>query len=234
VETRSQGTIRFPARYAEGYAYLKNRIYGDRPGVWQGANYVWLWMPRGLIGVSSPQVNYIAARSGNGKTLYLALTNQSSEPVTVALSLNRNFLLSPVLNPKVTIPARGLATFTYPIATRTRFQQEFLRAPGEPWAHDEARTAFIGGDVVGMILNFGPTLQHAFVYLQATYLEIREAKLIYQINNDPEFVLTSARYPFEFTVALPAGARSLRYRIEATLHSGELRKTNFMTLQRKP
>ncbi len=44
-ETRSQGAIEFPARYAQGYAYLRSKVYGDRPGKFMGDDNVRLWMP---------------------------------------------------------------------------------------------------------------------------------------------------------------------------------------------
>ncbi|WP_395139301.1 hypothetical protein [Armatimonas sp.] len=234
VETRSKGAIRFPARYAEGYAYLKSRIYGDRPGVWQGEKDIWLWMPRGLVTVSSPQVNYIAARSGDGKTLSLALTNQSSEPVTVTLTLNPALLPGLKANQRrVSIAPHGVATLKLGGLTITpAFQKELLGAGGAAWAHDEARTPFIQGEVVGMVLNFGPALQSAFVYLQGTNQEIREARLLYQIDSAPEQTLTDSRYPFEFTVALPPNTKSFTYRIEAVTPSGTLQKTEPVALQR--
>lgn len=234
VETRSHGTIRFPGRYAEGYAYLKNRIYGDRPGVWQGEKDVWLWMPRGLVGVSVPQVNYIAARSGDNKTLHLALTNQSSEPVKVTLTLNQALL--PGLKEsqrRVTVAPKGLATLKITgMQIQPRFQHELLGPQGKPWAHDEARAAFIQGEVVGMVLNLGWSLQSAFVYLQGTSQEIREARLTYQINDSPEVTQTDSRYPFEFTVTLPPEAHTFRYRVEAVTVGGKLQKTEPQTLQR--
>ena len=234
VETRTRGAIRFPARYAEGYAYLKNRIYGDRPGEWKGEKDVWLWMPRGLLAVSSPQVNYIAAR-GNG-ALYLALTNQSSEPVNVTLTLNKALL--PGLKEsqrKMRIAPNGIATLKIPgVQIQPAFQQELLGAGGSAWAQDEAKTPFIQGKVVGMILNFGPTHQFAFVYLQGTYQEIREARLLYQIDRAPEQTRTDSRYPFEFTITLPPDATSFTYHVEAVTTSGALQKTGNITLRREP
>ncbi|WP_309714724.1 hypothetical protein [Armatimonas sp.] len=234
VETRTNGAIRFPSRYAEGYAYLKNRIYGDRPGVWQGEKDVWLWMPRGLVTVSSPQVNYIAARSGDGKALYLALTNQSPEPVSVTLTLNQALLPGLKENQRrVKIAPSGVAILKIlGVKIQPTFQQELLGTGGAAWAKDEARTPFIQGEVVGMVLNFGPALLSAFVYLQGTNQEIREAQLIYQIDSAPEQTLTDSRYPFEFTVALPAEATTFRYRVEAMTTRGTLQKTEILTLQR--
>lgn len=234
VETRSKGAIRFPARYAEGYAYLKNRIYGDQPGVWEGESDVWLWMPRGLLTISSPQVNYIAAR-GNG-ALYLALTNQSAEPVRVTLNLNQVLLPGQTKSQRqVRIAPKGIVTLKIPgMQIRPQFQQELLGTGGAAWAKDEARTPFIQGEVVGMVLSFGPTLQSAFVYLQGTYQEIREARLIYQIDSAPEQTRTDTQYPFEFTVTLPPDTVSFRYQIEAVTTTGALRKTEPVVLKREP
>jgi hypothetical protein len=84
--TRSGGAIDFPSHYAEGYAYLQSKVYGDRPGTFYGDKDVWLWMPKGLAKTDNVEVNYVAGR-GNGK-LYLALTNQSDQDVTTTLTLN--------------------------------------------------------------------------------------------------------------------------------------------------
>ena len=53
-ETRSKGAIAFPARYAQGYAYLRSKVYGDRPGKFMGDENVRLWMPRGIVRTDDP------------------------------------------------------------------------------------------------------------------------------------------------------------------------------------
>jgi hypothetical protein len=77
VFAKSEGAIDFPSQFAEGYAYLKNRIYGDRPGHFYGDAGVWLWMPKELVEIDNPELNYLTARKGD--TLYIALANQSPQ-----------------------------------------------------------------------------------------------------------------------------------------------------------
>ncbi|MCC7487873.1 MAG: hypothetical protein IT529_23130, partial [Burkholderiales bacterium] len=43
---KSHGAIDFPARYAEGYGYLQQRVFGDRPGKVHDETGLYLWMPR--------------------------------------------------------------------------------------------------------------------------------------------------------------------------------------------
>ena len=76
-ETRSKGAIAFPARYAQGYAYLRSKVYGDRPGKFMGDENVRLWMPRRLVATDDPQANYLTGY-GNGR-FYLALSNESDD-----------------------------------------------------------------------------------------------------------------------------------------------------------
>src|SRR5262245_4664578 len=58
--TRSKGRIDFPPRYAEGYAFLKSKVYGDRAGRFYTDENVRLWFPAKLLRADSIQVNYIS------------------------------------------------------------------------------------------------------------------------------------------------------------------------------
>lgn len=84
--TRSQRRIDFPARYSEGYAYLKGKVYGDRPGKFYDDSDVRLWMPAKLLRADTIQANYVAGY-GNGNC-YLALMNQSTAPINTRIVLN--------------------------------------------------------------------------------------------------------------------------------------------------
>ncbi len=87
---RSRGAIDFPAHFIEGYAYLQNKFYGDRPGKFFGRDDAVLWMPRRLMKSGSVEVNYLTARGKQG--LYVALTNQSRAAVTAELAFNASVL----------------------------------------------------------------------------------------------------------------------------------------------
>ena len=79
VFTRSRGQIEFPPRYAQGYAYLQSKVYGDRPGRFFGDEDVRLWMPAQLLAIDDEQVNYVTAFGAD--RFYIALLNESARPV---------------------------------------------------------------------------------------------------------------------------------------------------------
>ena len=98
---KSRGAIDFPSRYAEGYGYLQQRVFGDRPGKVYDASGLYLWMPRGALTVDHPELNYVMAR-GDAK-LAVALTNQSKSAVKSHVTLSRERIaLAPGAKAKTT------------------------------------------------------------------------------------------------------------------------------------
>jgi hypothetical protein len=84
--TRSGGKISFPAEYEADYVFFRFHTYGHEPGVFYGDDKVWLYMPKGVVSVDNPLVNWIVAE-GNG-ALYLSLTNTSDQPQRVTVSFD--------------------------------------------------------------------------------------------------------------------------------------------------
>lgn len=205
---RSKGAISFPSHFAEGYAYLQGRIYGDRPGKFYGDDNVWLWMPKGLLACDNPEVNYIAAR-GNDK-LYFALMNQSTNRITAncTVSLNQTKFT-------VEIPAGGIATHVLKdVKVTPKFQ---LAGVTTPWKQDFVKLEF--GGTHAMVLNLGANRRWAYVYLQA-HETIKAATLRYSTGGDWQ-QMTDTKFPFEFTVPLPATATEFKFKIEGERPSGE-------------
>ena len=253
---KSNGAVDFPGRYAEGYAYIKSKVYGDRPGQFYGTKDVWLWMPKGLAEVDNVQVNYIAAR-GADKGVYLALCNQSPEAVTVTVRLNKdivelpagpvsgatwadnaagNAVPVPVADGAVTVRVSGggITAVTIPGAVaRAGFQATVLR-PG-PALADRTSTAKLSdaGGVRGMLLSMGPDLTSAYVYLQATYEQVKAATLHYRTADGGEWrTATDAAYPYEFTVPLKNNDPEFEFYVEATGIDGRTTKSATATMTR--
>jgi hypothetical protein len=67
---KSKGAIDFPSRYAEGYAYIKSKVYGDRPARSTATKTCGCGCRAGSVTIDSPQINHVDGH-GNGK-LYLA------------------------------------------------------------------------------------------------------------------------------------------------------------------
>jgi hypothetical protein len=85
-EIRSDGEISFPGVFEANYVWFKYRTYGHAPGRFYGDEDVWLHMPRGIVGLDNPQINWLSAE-GNGN-LYLGLANASNDPQRVTVTLD--------------------------------------------------------------------------------------------------------------------------------------------------
>jgi len=248
--TRSVGAVDFPSHYAEGYAYMQSKVYGDRPGTFYGEKDVWLWMPKGLVKSDNIEVNYVAAR-GNGK-LYLVLTNQSDQDVTTKLTLNESLLPGIKSSPRdasvwlqnkpadranveggaVTVPVapRGITALAIDgVEAKPAFQQQVVLGDTKPWSKDLAR--FELGKGQGMVLNMGPNLTNGYVYLQANGEVFKSVKLKYKAGGE-EKAIDDSSYPFEYTVPLAPDAMSFEFAVEATTPDGKSQQSKWIKLQR--
>lgn len=237
AELRSRGAIAFPSQFAEGYAYLQQQVYGDRPGKFLGDDGVWLWMPKGLLTFDNEEINYVAARRGD--TLYLALMNQSAQPVAATCRVDaqlarwvagrdaevrvwqENKPMPPKrLNPEkfeVQIAARGITAFVISgLNIKPRFQEK-LSNRDAAWRKDSAEVDFAGTHA--LLLNFGRELKSAYVYLQANGTKLKQAMLHYSTGGDWK-QMSDAAFPFEFTVPLAAEAKEFRFKVEGVQPDG--------------
>ncbi|MCE9518759.1 MAG: glycoside hydrolase family 127 protein, partial [Verrucomicrobia bacterium] len=251
VYYRSDARIDFPAEYAEGYAYCHSRIYGAHSGHFYDEKNVWLYMPRGLLSSSNVQINYLAAR-GNGK-LYLALTNQSKEPVTTTLTLNSELLglqkgkeysatlwkdnlpagSTKVVNGQISVPvlAEGLTALSIDgVDVRPTFQAN-ISEKSAPWKKDSADLAF-GGGSKAVLFNFGPNLQSVYSFTKATGELFSKVTLHYECNGKWSSV-TKESYPFDFTVEVPRDADDFRFWYEAVTKEGGIVKSEEGVLLKK-
>jgi len=247
--TRSKGAVNFPSHYAEGYAYLQSKVYGDRPGTFYGDKDVWLWMPKGLVRADNVEINYVAAR-GNGK-LYLVLTNQSDQGVTTQLTLNETLLPGIKDSPRdvniwrqnepadgskleagaITVPvaAKGITALAIEnVEAKPAFQQQ-LASDAKGWAKDHV--SFELGKGFGMVLNMGQSLTNAYVYLQANGDVFRNVKLHYKAGSQTK-VIDDSSYPFEYTVPLAPDAQSFEFMVEAESPDGKMQRSEWIKLTR--
>ncbi len=250
---RSGGRIDFPSHYAEGYAYLQSRIYGDRPGTFYGDEGVWLWMPRGLLAIEgTAELNWLAGR-GDG-TLYLAFMNQSGRPQRARVSIAAERVdLAGARKARVwrdNQPAPPLAIedgrFELEVAPRgitalavehagleTAFQERFA-GQGRPWATGHTTLDF--GGLEATVLDFGPADTSAYVFLKATNRVLREVVLHWRAPGSTAWLeLRDASYPFEFRVPLDPATEGLEFYVEVTRVNGDRdrSKTGFLRREGK-
>ncbi|NQU42984.1 hypothetical protein HQ520_06845 [bacterium] len=249
AKVRSRGQISFPGLYAKGYAYLQSNIYGYEPGSFYGDDGVWLWMPRDLLRTDNIELNYISGR-GNGN-LYMAFSNESQEPVTARVNVNsqlvafekgreypvrriaqngeeqRSVLVDGGLEVRVA-PIGITALIVEGAPTRPRFQNRFGGAEALP---AKSFATIDQGGTHGMLLSFGPSLTSAYVYLEATSREIRQAVLQYRIG-DRSGEIADDSYPFEFTVPLEPEDTSFAFRILTTNPEGKTERSEEILLEK--
>ncbi|HET9445115.1 MAG TPA: hypothetical protein VFO35_02595, partial [Steroidobacteraceae bacterium] len=250
-ETRSQGAIAFPSRYAQGYAYLRSKVYGDRPGKFMDDDGVRLWMPRRLVVTDDSQANYLTAY-GNGR-FYLALSNESNDARTVTVTLDRERIpyamdrsysarvwtdgkpagQTAVLNGQVTLQLapKGLTAIAVdglPVFTRLHadyFDGEAQAAPAENGFRTDSTPV---GNVTAMFLSFAGRRQF-YLWTSASDEEVRAARVTFN-DGKTERTLTDERHPFEFSV--PTSERTADYQLQFIRNDGTLVDTDRRSLPR--
>ncbi|HRJ72676.1 MAG TPA: hypothetical protein PLS03_10650, partial [Terrimicrobiaceae bacterium] len=254
VFAKSRGAVDFPGRYAQGYGYLQSRIYGDRPGVFYGEKDIRLWMPRGLLTIASPQINYLAGRRGGA--VFVALANQSAADVETTVQWNPELVRFPadktltarvwignqpadpvpVENGRasVRVPAGGITGLMIDgVEPQVAFQDRF-------GAETETAPALVPvtvqtGDARAMVLNFGPGLRNAFVYLRETDDTLASATLRYREGSaGPWKTVTDDKYPFEFSIPIPADAGSFEFVLATTGIDGKVTNSDPVPLPLGP
>lgn len=234
---RSNGQINFPARYAQGYAYLQSKVYGDRAGEFYGDKNVRLWMPAKLLRTNEIQVNYVAGYGNDN--FYLALFNQSARPVTVRVRLNPDVVpieagksypartwqenkAASQLQMKggevtVAVKEHGVTALAIDgLKVVPQFQQKVFSANVAPLSSESYRTIDSPfGKVTGMMISLGGDLTNAFVWLEATEKQLKQVKLRYQLDGAAKEIV-DARYPFEFSLPLRETDAAFTYVVEGT------------------
>ncbi|MGN6270958.1 MAG: hypothetical protein ACTHM0_13825 [Sphingomonas sp.] len=233
-ETRTKGAIAFPSRYAQGYAYLRSKVYGDRPGVFMGDKGVHLWMPRHLVTASDPQANYVTGY-GNDK-FYLALSNEAPTAREVTITLDRDRVpfvpgrrysarlwrdgdaagSVAVVDGKVTLPlsAKGVTAIAVDGLPVFKRLQENYFSPEKPLPTTDDNSFRTDqspvGNITAMMLGLA-NQRDLYVWTSASDSDVQAATLTITTKG-LEQTITDRRHPFEFS--LPIGdARKVSYTV---------------------
>lgn len=249
--TRSGGMIDFPSRYAQGYAYLQSKVYGDRPGTFYGDTNVFLYMPRQSVKPDNIQLNTISAR-GNGN-FYVALMNQSAGLVTTTvtvevpgLDMNRTYACrlwvenkpaAPVTlrDGKVTLAVAGHGITAVAIDNLnpvTSFQNKVFSVNALPLA---GRSFVCYSDpeikaVHGMMMTFGRGLGSVYVWLSADSSKLARATLCYRFDGGDWQEMTDPAFPFEFHVPMNDLNQRFEFYIRSREANGHATQTATKTL----
>ncbi|MCL6260839.1 hypothetical protein M3O96_17180 [Aquiflexum sp. TKW24L] len=211
---RSEGKINFPSEYIEGYAYLQNKFYGSQLGKFYEDEGIQLWMPKKLLTVSHPQLNYIAGYNESG--IYLAFTNQSKDPVKSTVMVNPEWTTGSIGNIEnwgdgktsitgafsyeVEVPGNGIAAIKVEgLSPKVAFQQKILsRGPSAKNSLYE----FDFGNTRAMIIDLGEYDRRAYFYLQEDDSDFSSVTLFYEDEKGNIESRIDENYPFEFTIPI--------------------------------
>lgn len=238
---RSDGAISFPSEFIEGYAYLQNRAYGGRVGRFYTHDDAVLWMPAQLLQADSMELNYVSARSRDGKRLYVALMNESDAAVDTTLRIDgarvpgvagRTLRASDVQGgdaaiafedgvARVQVPARGLLAFTVEDAgIRPGLQATVMQASAK-YAWRTPLTRIDDPAARGMVLDYGPGMRSAYVFLENSKRDYTQVTLRWRAGKESG-VLVDQAFPWEFSVPLSDQAKDFRWTLEGTRPDGSL------------
>ncbi len=246
---RSQDRITFPSRFIEGYAYLKSRFIGDRPGKFYSLDQAFLWMPSGLVRTESIELNYVSARTDDAFTV--AFMNESDQPVRTTAMIDparvhglrtataehwiNNAEAAPLAvkngRLELDVPARGIvAVIIRGVKPQVGVQRELLAAAQTAgWAQDYAESDL--GGLRAMTFNFGPSRRSLFTYLREDDAQVKRAELEVMIDGKTTAYVDDA-YPFEWTQTLPDTAKDAILRLTVTRLDGRTETAAPVTLKR--
>lgn len=240
---KSEGQINFPSEFIEGYAYLRNKMYGSEKGAFYGISGVQLWMPKGLLSTDNVELNYISGYVEN--KLCLAFMNQSSSDQKAHVVLNPSLLdlgegatisyLSAhgkeeaidQLEFDVQVGANGLVALAIEgVEPKVQFQQSILSEAENQTINDYKEVEF--GAAKAMLIHMGEYAQRAYIYLQKDDSELSEVTLTYRDGNGKEESVTDQYYPYEFTI--PVNDYDFQFRLQGRFVDGRSDASEWVTL----
>jgi hypothetical protein len=261
---RSAAAIDFPSEYAESYAFMQGRIFGEA-GRFYDRNDVRPWMPRGLVKIDNVQVNYVAGRTKDA--LCIALMNECDRPlddIHVQIDLARfaadasgtkqvhvwrdnqpsTDLVMASGHIQVPLSAKGITAIVIAgLTPKVEFQDKFNAHAIAGDAATFKRFATPVGDAEAMVLSFGDELTWLYAYLTGDETSAKSATLHVNVGgNDVDgndidgktTTLTDDRFPFEFSLPLTPADRTLTLTIETVDAAGNTKKAEPIVLKPRP
>lgn len=228
---RSGGKINFPGTYEANFVYFAFTLYGHRPGTFHGENGVWPWIPRGIVSVDNPAVNWLTG-VGNS-SLYVGLVNTTGTAVTTTVSV-----ASAITGLAATdqVQVQLLSADGQPVSTRSA-GSVIVDVPAHgsvglvvrgielatPWHelppaidpalsshHSNGVAPGVGGLVRGTLLPRPDRSGYdAFVFADV----VDQATLEYRIGDGGWQQVTGKPYPYEWTIPVTDATAGFSYRV---------------------
>ena len=239
---RSNGKIHFPSQREHGYAYFDTPVYGHAPGKIYESDGAWLWLRRGLVTISNPQLNYLTARSG--KQLFLILMNENSLAEKAAVHFSADALKYnpadvkevaqmgdgapaqslPLRNGSVdvAVPSRGLVILRLDGLTVDEPVQRLGAEPKQgPYPGYATVKTEAGVEVRAAALQVLPGSWDAFVWCTASPEQARKLTLHYATTGSGWQKFEALKYPFEFSVQIREPGAAFRFYLVGETPAGK-------------
>jgi hypothetical protein len=221
VEVRSAGAIQFPSARQCGYVWFDNRLFGHLPGTVYGRKEVWPWLPRDLVTVERPELNWLAGH--DRENVYLFLTNTTDKPVRSRVKLDTTKLggalgkvfvrcdggdetaLAAGSDGSIPVSGNGLTVVRFAgLQAQVPLHQRSPR-PQDPIAYQaEAQTDTVAGTVRANWIGFGESHAFAHVYSDHQGKQAHRGELVLEQDGQAQ-TLTRDFWPIEFLAPIQPG-----------------------------
>jgi len=248
AELLSNGRIEFPSLRENGYAFFDGKVFGHAPGKIFDENGCWLWLQRGAIVISNPQINTLTAH--NDKKFLAILTNQDTHPQTASIRLSQQALgIDPKVINSVTVRSidgtrqvglkDGMAELKFKPRELLVVEVEGVqieiaahRAPAEPAPGNiptevETRAGEITVKAAAIAVAPGPW--DAFIWCTAGDGQAKSVTLEAHVDGTWKSQ-TDSDYPFEFNIPIASSEETLQFRVAWESPSGEKFSTGDLTM----
>ncbi len=228
IEMLSGGQIKFPYAEIEAFANLCCRMYGHAPGTFYG-NEAILWMPQRLLTCSDAGLNYLSARSIDGRKLYLAFANHSDSDIDAEICLDGSLVRTAEPRFRVRVPKDGLQTLTLDVESLETGFQERLLAKQQAWKHDYNK------DAAGraMVINVAGTGAEVFAYVNGNSDSFTKAEMHCRFNGGQWKTFSDTAFPFEFSIPLDREDESVEWYMTLTEPDGSVKTSLTHTLSKQ-
>lgn len=231
---RSGGKVAFPGAFEANFVYFKFSVYGHRPGTFHGEEGVWPYLPKGLIKLDNPLINWLTG-VGND-SLYVSLTNSSTAAQQVTVDVGTTLIkveapdgIEVVQHGNGTTkklrlkPGQTTVTLTVPRKGQAALIFRKVTVPGHrpprP-SHQDHEAGSSHSQDTDPGSDFGlargqllvrPDLSGYDAYVQ--FDTETPTTLRYRVGDGPEQETPAKPFPYEWTIGVDDPAASFTYRL---------------------
>ncbi len=221
VYDKTDGNVQTNGIYLDSYAYVKTNAYGALPGKFYDVENVYPYMPKAVLSIDNPQLNYATYRGDN--VFCIALTNQSKKDVEANVVINTNEIpldankiytarvwkdnkpqgTIQIVNGTFSVAVPKEASYALIIEGLNVIAKLSPAENGNLFGEQSSNIQpTVAGNVRSMVLGFGEGTETIYVYADSTPAQVKSMEITYTVNGETK-TETDAKHPFEFT--LPYG-----------------------------